>query len=147
MQVVHAVKKEAVIAATVLVGIAPNVLNIPDQVKKIYKSKPKKFQQSVLPRLSSGDESLWKEFAWAVSANKESDPVHTVTKFRMLPTRPPGHTHIQGYDYVLIVPVHIDNVNPPRIALENTLGIDVEADYKRMIKTICKAYRARWHLR
>ena len=64
----------------------------------------------------------------------------------MLPTRPPAHTHIQGYDYVLLVPVNIDNVNPPKLALDNNLGIDIEQDYKEMIETICKAYRARWHL-
>src|SRR5262245_3927015 len=36
-----------VIAATILVGIAPNVLNIPDQVKKLYKHKLTEFQQSI----------------------------------------------------------------------------------------------------
>ena len=100
----------------------------------------------VLPRLSSGDQSLWYEFAWAVSANKENDCTRTVEKFRMLRTRPPGHTHVQGYDYILIVPVHIDNVSPPKIAVHNSLGINVNAEYKQMINTICKAYTARWHL-
>jgi hypothetical protein len=146
MKVVHAVKQEAVIVATILVGVAPNVLNIPDQVKKHYKNKPIEFEKSVLPRLSSGDQSLWDEFAWAVSLNKESDCARTIEKFRMLRTRPPGHTHVQGYDYILIVPVHIDNVNPPRIAVQNSLGINVNADYKQMVSTICKAYTARWHL-
>jgi hypothetical protein len=146
MKVVHAVKEEAVIVATILVGTAANVLNIPDQVKKHYTTKPNEFLQRVVPRLSSGDQSLWKDFPWAISANKPSDSGQTVAKFRMLPTRPPGLTHIQGYDYVLIVPVHIDNVNPPRIAFQNALGIDVKAEYKRMIGTICKAYTARWHL-
>jgi hypothetical protein len=94
MQVVHRVKEEAVIVATILVGVAPNVLNIPDQVKKQYKARPDEFQQHVLPRLSSGDQSLWDDFDWAVSANKKSDPVQTVAKFRMLRTRQPGHTHV-----------------------------------------------------
>lgn len=146
LKVVHAVKQEAVIVATVLVGVAPDVLNIPDQVKKLYHGKPAQFRKRVLPRLSSGDQFLWKEFAWATSHNKANDPARTVAKFRMLPTRPPGHTHIQGYDYVLLVPVHIDNVNPPRIAFHNDLGIDVDKDYKEMIESICKAYTARWHL-
>lgn len=44
------------------------------------------------------------------------------------------------------VPVHIDNVNSPRIARKNAFGIDVEKEYKKMIDAICKAYRARWHL-
>src|SRR5437763_550040 len=130
MKVVHGVKQEAVIVATILVGVAPHVLNIPDGVKKFYKGKLGKFQRSVLPRLSTGDQSLWDDFAWAVSVNKDIDAAQTVAKFRMLGTRPPGHTHVQGYDYLLIVPVHIDNVNPPRIALDNRLGIDVEKEYR-----------------
>jgi len=64
----------------------------------------------------------------------------------MLTTRPPGRTHVQGYDYLLIVPVHIDSVNPPRLAFDNALGVDIEAAYKQMIDTICKAYTARWDL-
>ncbi len=146
MQVVHGVKQEAVIVATILVGIARDVLNIPDQVKKLYKGRLPEFNKSIFPRLSSGDESLWRQFPWAISHNKASDAARTVAKFRQLPTRPPGHTHVQGYDYVLIVPVHIDNVNPPRIAFANDLGIDVESDYSRMVESICKAYTARWHL-
>ena len=146
MSVVHDVRKEAVIVATVLIGVARNVLNIPDQVKSRYKTNPRKFERSVVPRLSKGEEKLWSEFSWAISRNSASDPERTVAKFEMLPTRPPAHTHIQGYDYVLLVPVNIDNVNPPKLAFDNKLGIDIEHDYKEMIETICKAYRARWHL-
>ena len=145
MSVVHGIRKEAVIVATVLVGTAPNVLNIPDQVKNRYRANIRKFERSVVPRLSKGDEKLWKDFSWAISVNRSNDPAKTVAKFRMLQTRRAGHTHVQGYDYVLLVPVHIDNVNPPRLAIDNELGIDLEADYKEMIETICKAYRARWH--
>lgn len=146
LQVVHAVKSEAVIVATVMVGVATKVLNIPDQVKKIYKEKQKEFERKVLPRLSSGDESLWRDFGWAASINKPSDPKVTIRKFKMLPTRLPGHTHIRGYDYVLIVPVNIDNVNPPRLEMPNHLQIDIGEEYRKMISTICKAYTARWHL-
>jgi hypothetical protein len=146
MSVVHLARKEAVIVATVLIGVARNVLNIPDQVKSRYKDNIRKFEKSVVPRLSKGDQKLWKDFSWAVSVNRAGDPARTVAKFRMLPTRRPGHTHVQGYDYVLLVPVYIDNVNPPRLAVENELGIDIEKDYREMIDTICKAYRTRWHL-
>lgn len=146
MKVVHGVKQEAVVVATVLVGVAPLVLNIPDDVKKRYKSNLSEFQRSVVPRLSTGDQSLWDEFHSAISKNTPNDPARTVEKFRMLATRPPGRTHVQGYDYLLIVPVHIDNVNPPRLVFDNVLGVDIEADYKQMIDTICKAYTARWHL-
>lgn len=146
MSVVHDVRKEAVIVATVLIGIARRVLNIPDQVKNRFKGNIQKFERKVVPRLSKGDQKLWKDFSSAISRNTANDPTRTVEKFRMLPTRRPGHTHIQGYDYVLLVPVDIDNVNPPKLALDNELGIDIERDYKEMIDTICKAYRARWHL-
>ncbi|HEX7295941.1 MAG TPA: hypothetical protein VF251_09340, partial [Pyrinomonadaceae bacterium] len=67
-------------------------------------------------------------FEWAVSDNKLGDPAETVRKLRMLPTRHPGHTHVCGYDYVLVVPVSIDNVNPPRLAVHNDLGIDIAED-------------------
>src|ERR1044072_4231407 len=39
LQVVHAARSEAVIVATILVGVAAKVLNIPDQVKKTYKGR------------------------------------------------------------------------------------------------------------
>jgi len=44
------------------------------------------------------------------------------------------------------VPVFIDNVYPPRVARDNALGIDVDAEYRAMLDRICKAYTARWHL-
>lgn len=146
MNVVHGVRKEAVIVATVLIGTARKVLNIPDEVKKRYKGKPMKFETKVVPRLSKGDQQLWKEFASAISVNSPNDPARTAARFRSLPTRRPGHTHVQGYDYVLLVPVDIDNVNPPKLAIDNDLGIDIEHDYREMIDTICTAYRTRWHL-
>ena len=43
------------------------------------------------------------------------------------------------------VPVHIDNVNPPSLPRPNRLGIDVDAEYARMLEQMCAAYRARWH--
>ena len=142
---IHRVRAEAVLVATVMVGLAPRVLNVPDGVKKRYRKKPGQFQRLVLPRLSTGDQSLWDKFEDAVSANKPDDPRKTVEKFRQLRTREPGLTHRVGYDYVLLVPVHIDNVNPPSIPRPNLLGIDVDLDYLAMLKQICKAYRARWH--
>ena len=55
------------------------------------------------------------------------------------------HAH-RGYDFVLLVPVHIDNVNPPLLPRPNVLGIDVDAEYSRMLAQLCAAYNARWHL-
>ena len=40
----------------------------------------------------------------------------------------------------------IDNVDPPRIVRDNQLGIDVDVGYAKMLETLCRAYKARWHL-
>jgi len=146
LQVLHKVKPEAVLVATVIIGTAERVLNVPDKIKPILKDRVKEFENKVVPRLSSGDQSLWKEFSWAVSINRPTDPKKTLEKFRTLPQRQPGHTHIVGYDFVLFIPVYIDNVNPPRVARSNSLGIDVDRQYQAMLEQICKAYQARWHL-
>jgi len=146
LSAVHGARPEALLVATVLVGLAERVLNIPDQVHKFYRGQEEEFEQHVLPRLSSGDESLWEQFNWAVSRNRLNDPARTADLFRTLPTRGSGHTHVQGYDYVLLVPVDIDNVNPPHVARDNALGIDVDAEYHRLIQQMCSAYTARWHM-
>lgn len=146
LQVLHRVKSEAVLVATVIVGVARRVLNVPDKVKPIYKNKPGEFETNVMPRLSRGDARLWQEFDWAVSNNRLDDAEKTVKRFQQLQKRSPGHTHVVGYDYLLLVPIHIDNVNPPYIPRPNVLGISVESEYKAMLSQICKAYSARWHL-
>ena len=149
LQVLEDLKSEAVLVATVIVGVAEKVLNVPDDVKPLYKKRPGKFESEVLPRLSSGDQSLWDQFERAVSVNRPDDPRITIEKFRELPTRRPGRTHEAGYDYVLLVPALIDNVNPPSIPLPSdpkSFGIDVGRDYAKMIEIMCKAYNARWHL-
>ena len=142
--VLHQKKPDAILVATVLVGLAEKVLNVPDRVKPFLSTED--FVRRVLPRLSSGDETLWDEFPHAVSRNRPLDPERTVKKFRELPTRPPGRTDLIAYDYVLLVPVFIDNVSPPRLARDNALGIDIDAEYRAMLDRICKAYTARWHL-
>lgn len=146
LQVLHSVKPEAVLVATVLIGTAERVLNVPDKIKPMYKDHVKEFENKIVPRLSSGDQSLWKEFSWALSINRTMDPQKTIEKFSTLPQRQPGHTHVVGYDFVLFIPVHIDNVNPPCVARSNSLGIDVDQQYQAMLEQICKAYQTRWHL-
>jgi hypothetical protein len=124
-------------------------LNVPDRVKPLYRKRLAEFNNKILPRLSSGDQTLWEQFAWAVSINRPGDSTRTVAKFRQLPTRPPGHTHVVGYDYLFLVPAFIDNVNPPYIPEPGdplSLGIDVLHEYNAMLEAICKAYTARWHL-
>lgn len=142
--VLHRNRPEAILVATVLIGLAKNVLNVPDRVKPFLSSD--EFARRVSPRLSSGDDSLWGDFPQAISRNRSSDPARTTKRFRELPIRPPGRTDIVAYDYVLLVPVLIDNVNPPQIARNNTLGIDIDEEYRSMLEHICKAYTARWHL-
>ena len=116
---------------------------MPDRVKPFFSDAD--FREIVIPRLSSGDQSLWADFPHAVSRNRRIDAYNTVKKFRDLPTRPPGRTDLAAYDFVLLVPVQIDNVNAPKVARQNELGVDVDADYREMLDRICRAYRARWH--
>jgi hypothetical protein len=149
LQVLHHAKAEAILVATVIIGVADRVLNVPDRVKPFYRDRLAEFNDQIVPRLSSGDQTLWEQFAWAVSVNRAGDSAKTVEKFRQLPTRPPGHTHVVGYDYVLLVPAFIDNVNPPYIPKPDdprSLAIDVQHEYNAMLEAICKAYTARWHL-
>jgi hypothetical protein len=142
--VLHHEKPDAILVATVLIGLAEKVLNVPDRVRPFL--SPEDFAGRILPRLSTGDGELWRDFPHAVSRNRSGDAERTVHKFQELPTRSPGRTDLVAYDYVLLVPVFIDNVHPPRIVRDNGLGIDVDADYRVMLDRICKAYMARWHL-
>lgn len=145
---IHGARPEALVVATALVGLAERVLNIPDGVGKYFRDRgrEREFETEVLPRLSAGDASLFTEFSWAVSQNRSGDPQRTVELFRTLPTRKPGHTHVEGFDYVMLVPVAIDNVHAPTIPRPNDLGIDVDAEYDRMLGQLCAAYTARWHM-
>ena len=142
--VLHKNKPEAILVATVLVGLCERVLNVPDRIKPFVPED--EFVHNVLPRLSTGDQSLWDQFPAAISRNRPRDPEITIKKFRELPTRPPGRTDLIAFDYVLLVPVLIDNVSPPSIARSNGLGIDVDAEYQAMLDQICRAYTARWHI-
>ena len=96
--------------------------------------------------LSTGDESLFDEFNWAISKNRPKEPEKTLELFRTLPARGSAQTHLTAYDSVLLVPVWIDNVHPPTLPRPNPLGIDVDAEYRDSIERTCKAYTARWHM-
>jgi len=146
LSAIHSARPEALLVATVLVGLAQRVLNIPDQVHPFFRDREDEFDAKVLPRLSSGDQTLWTEFSWAVSRNTKTDPARTIALLQQLPTRKPGHTHVAGYDFVLLVPVDIDNVNPPSLPRPNNCGIDVDSEYQRMLDQLCAAYKARWHM-
>jgi len=84
---VQGARPEALLIATVLIGLADRTLNIPDQVHKFYRDREEEFERDILPRLSSGDESLFSEFSWAVSHNRPLDAQKTLELFRTLPTR------------------------------------------------------------
>lgn len=146
LKVLHSAKPEAVLVATVIIGVAERVLNVPDRITPAYKRRPEEFEKKVLPRLSTGDTTLWQEFPEAISVNDRMDPNKTAEKFRQLPKRPPGFTHVAGYDFLLLVPAYIDNVNPPYLARKNSLGIDIDKEYHTMLEQICKAYIARWRM-
>jgi hypothetical protein len=136
-------RPETVLVATVIVGTAMRYLNIPDGVRKHYDGD---FESDVRPRLSTGDETLWTQFRTSVSHNKAYQPAQTAAFFReTIPTRPPGMTHLPGYDFVLIVPMHIDNVAPPFVDRDFEAGLDHDGEYARMVTSICRAYIARWH--
>ena len=139
-------RPEALLIATVLVGLADRVLNIPDHVHKFFRDRDDEFRRQVLPRLSTGDETLFEDFSWAISVNRPKDPAKTVELFRTLPTRGPAQTHLVAYDSVLLVPVRIDNVHPPELPRPNPLGIDIDAEYRECITRTCRAYTARYHL-
>ncbi len=142
LDAINPVRPEAIMVATVLLGTATRVLNVPDFVKKIRPD----FEEAIRPRLSRGDPSLWDEFRAGISENTRDDPRRTRDLFRTIPLRNPGHTHVCGYDAIQIVPIFVDNVNPPRLERENDLDLDIVGEYRRLLHTICAAYTARWHL-
>jgi hypothetical protein len=144
LQVLHKERPEAILVATVMIGTARRVLNIPDRIKTFYKERMDEFEKQVVPRLSTGDQGLWSEYRAAISVNRASDPHSTSLKFHELPSRDPDQIQKIGYDFVLLVPVHIDNVNPPYLPNPNELGIEVEKEYRKMMDLICNDYQARW---
>lgn len=143
-QTLHHANQRTIIVGTVLVGTAGQVLNVPDCVKRACRTLGRDFERDVLPRLSTGDHDLWSGFSACISNNRSTEPQKTVEKFQSLPRRGSSDTHIAGLDYLLIVPVNIDNVNPPRIADKSALGIDAYDHYDAMIRHICITYAMRW---
>lgn len=146
VEAVQGARPEAIVIATVLVGVAERVLNVPDQVHKFYRDDEMGFETKVRPRLSTGDASLFEEFNWAISENGPNDPARTIEHLLRLPKRGIAQTFKVGFDSLLLVPVRIDNVNPPTVPRPNSLGVDVDAEYLSFLERTCSAYRARWHM-
>ncbi|MCC7020222.1 MAG: hypothetical protein IT332_10730 [Ardenticatenales bacterium] len=143
-RLVQSTTPEAIVLGTVLIGTAEQYLNIPDSVRPACKLLDINFETDVLPRLSSGDESLWDQFRTLVGQNRSSDAAKTVELMRSLPTRPRGFTHETGFDYLWIVPLRIDNVSAPRVVRQNEFAIDIDGEFEEMIDTICRRYTSRW---
>jgi hypothetical protein len=144
VRVVQHTNPEAIVLAHVLVGTATRYMNVPDTVKSACEYLGLDFASEILPRLSSGDQSLWTQFK-KHSSNREFDPQKTVTRMRSLPVRKHGFTHESGYDALVIEPIFVDNVNPSRVVRDNPFGLDVDRDYEGMLAATCRAYTARWH--
>lgn len=132
-----------IVGATVMVGTAPKVLNVPDGVKKLFKSDPAKFERKVVSRMKKHDPRLWSDFKEFVSLNQ---PSHIVNSFHVLLStvvkrRSPDNRNVEGYDAFLVVPVFYDNVNKARVVRDNPYGIDVDKEYRRFIQRIADDYK------
>lgn len=136
-------KPEAIVLGHVLVGTGIQYINIPDSVKSKCRILGIDFENDVLPRLSSGDPKLWDEFG--AQPNTQDAAAKTIELMRSLPVKEKGFTHEQGFDVLLIEPVFIDNIHPPRVVRENPFDIDVDRGYQDMLARTCRAYTSRWH--
>jgi len=137
----HAKDPRTIVVATLLVGLGPRYLNVADQVKKACKHRKLNFNSKILPRLSTGDQRLWTDFDDCVSPNEPGDARDTIKMFKTLPVRLLSNTHEEALDFLLIIPVRINNVDAPQLG--RVRGINAQADFKRMINHICKAYATR----
>jgi hypothetical protein len=148
---------QIVLAGTVMIGLCEKVLNIPDHIRKTYKL-PKisksgrqmseyneaRFENEILSRVRNHDQKLWDDFQYAISYNTPGDIRQTLSKFRTLPIRQKGDPDSIGFDALLLVPVYYNNVDPARVARDNTLGMEVDKDYAAFIQAIAAAYEDRY---
>lgn len=142
--VLHKNRPDAILVATVLIGVSEDVLNVPDRVKPFVSSED--FDARVLPRLSSGDRSLWTEFAHAVSHNRASDPAKTVEKFRELAHSSARPHRSRGLRLRVVgAGAHRQRESASHRPRQR-VGIDVDGEYQAMLDQICRAYKARWHV-
>jgi hypothetical protein len=104
----------------VLSFFAIQYVNIPDAVKRKCQILGIDFEHAVLPRLSSKDPNLWAEFG--AKPNSQDAASKTIEMRRTLPAWEKGLTYELGFDYLLIEPIFIDNINPLRVERENVLA-------------------------
>jgi formylglycine-generating enzyme required for sulfatase activity len=104
----------------VLPFLAIQYVNIPDAVKRKCQILGIEFDHAVLPRLFSGDPNLWAEYG--TKPNLQDSASKTIEMRRTLPAWEKGFTYELGFDYLLIEPIFIDNINPLRVERENVLA-------------------------
>lgn len=149
-------ESRVVVAATVMVGMAARVLNVPDRIMPRYyaqsersgrlvrKLDEERFNREVLARLRAHDPKLLNDFPDAVSYNTPRDIEDTLAKFGTLRLRPPDDRTKPGLDALLLVPVYYDNVGPARVARDNPYDINVDAAYQAFLQRIAGDYDRIW---
>lgn len=144
MRAIYAHNPKTIIVATIIVGTCLKVLNVPDCVKKDPRYSAADLEARIVPRLSTGDQLLWDDFNRCVSLNKHHEPLTRVALFQNLPIRKPQVVDpgMPTMDFVLLIPMAIDNVNPPSLSTIN--GINAIRAYDAMLDHICQAYSSRW---
>lgn len=146
---------QVIVAATILLGTAPKVLNIVDGVRKRYRLPGKvgkydetKFDAEVGHRLRANDPKVWEDFAEFVSYNKPNDAQKTAEYFRTnLPERSQDRWNQPGIDALLVVPVYYDNVGTAYVDRGHLLGSNFDGEYRAFLDKLCKAYTRRWKTR
>lgn len=144
-----------IVAATILVGTAPEVLNVVDGVRKRYRIPRKvgkydeaKFDAEVGHRLKAKDSAVWSDYAEFISYNKPNDATATAEYFRTnLPERSQDRWNQPGIDALLIVPVFYDNVGTAYVDRVHPLGTEFDSAYNGFLEKLCKAYTRRWKTR
>lgn len=144
-----------IVAATILLGTAPQVLNVVDGVRKRYRIPGKvgkynepKFDAEVGHRLRAKDPKVWEDFAEHVSFNKPGDAQKTAEYFRTnLPERSQDRWNQPGIDALLVVPVFYDNVGTAYVDRDHALGSSFDTEYGVFLDKLCKAYTRRWKTR
>ena len=141
-----------IVAATILIGTAPRVLQVVDGVRKLYKLPgggnrydEERFDREVGNRLRARDPTIWDQFAGFVSTNRPTDAANTVEYFRrVFPLRSQDRVNQRGMDALMLVPVFYDNVGTARVDRDHPLGADVDGRYADFIGTLSTAYARRW---
>ncbi len=127
---------ESLHVAVVLVGTEARYLNVADQVAALYRKMGKErfFDESIVPRLSTGDESLWTDCAWGISPNKPNDAATTAALFLGL----------TEFDALFVAPVHIDNVTPPKVDRAHPAFGRFDEQYEVAMASVVGEYMKRW---